>query len=90
MVKAAEADAEAKFLQGQGMARQRQAIISGLRDSVVDFGNAVGALEAEGIDASSSWKIVLLAMLMPVHAPPDSPLSTPTAPCRSTASTQRR
>ncbi len=42
LVKNAEADAEAKFLQGQGMARQRQAIISGLRDSVVDFGNSVG------------------------------------------------
>jgi hypothetical protein len=34
VVKAAEAEAEAKFLQGQGIARQRQAIIAGLRDSV--------------------------------------------------------
>ncbi|MEL7489065.1 MAG: SPFH domain-containing protein, partial [Pseudomonadota bacterium] len=37
IVKAAEADAEAKFLAGQGIARQRQAIVSGLRDSVNDF-----------------------------------------------------
>jgi regulator of protease activity HflC (stomatin/prohibitin superfamily) len=34
VVKAAEADAEAKFLAGQGIARQRQAIINGLRESV--------------------------------------------------------
>lgn len=37
VVKAAEAEAEAKFLQGQGIARQRQAIIAGLRDSVKEF-----------------------------------------------------
>ncbi|GBF98818.1 hypothetical protein Rsub_11583 [Raphidocelis subcapitata] len=36
-VKAAEAEAEARFLQGQGIARQRQAILNGLRDSVSDF-----------------------------------------------------
>jgi regulator of protease activity HflC (stomatin/prohibitin superfamily) len=34
VVKGAEADAEAKFLAGQGIARQRQAIINGLRESV--------------------------------------------------------
>ena len=33
----AKADAEAKFMQGQGIARQRQAIVSGLRDSVNCF-----------------------------------------------------
>lgn len=33
-VKAAEAEAEAKFLQGQGIARQRGAIIDGLKDSL--------------------------------------------------------
>ena len=36
-VKAAEADAEAKYLAGTGIARQRQAIINGLRESVVHF-----------------------------------------------------
>lgn len=30
-------DAEAKYLQGQGVARQRQAIVSGLRESVLTF-----------------------------------------------------
>ena len=34
VVKAAEADAESKYLAGTGMARQRQAIIAGLRESV--------------------------------------------------------
>jgi hypothetical protein len=37
VVKAAEAEAEAKHLQGVGMARQRQAIINGLRNSMSDF-----------------------------------------------------
>lgn len=36
-VKAAEAEAEASYLQGMGISRQRQAIITGLRDSVADF-----------------------------------------------------
>jgi len=36
-VKSAEADAESKFLSGVGIARQRKAIIEGLRDSVVEF-----------------------------------------------------
>lgn len=42
IVKAAEAEAEAKFLAGQGIARQRQAIINGLRESVVKFSSDVG------------------------------------------------
>merc|ERR1712167_443891 len=33
-IHAAEAEAESKFLQGQGIARQRGAIIDGLRDSL--------------------------------------------------------
>eukprot|EP00218_Dolichomastix_sp_CCMP3274_P016908 CAMPEP_0170137022 /NCGR_PEP_ID=MMETSP0033_2-20121228/3822_1 /TAXON_ID=195969 /ORGANISM="Dolichomastix tenuilepis, Strain CCMP3274" /LENGTH=264 /DNA_ID=CAMNT_0010372843 /DNA_START=106 /DNA_END=900 /DNA_ORIENTATION=+ len=37
VVKAAEADAEAKYLSGTGIARQRQAIINGLRESVMHF-----------------------------------------------------
>lgn len=41
VVKEAEAEAEAKFLAGQGIARQRQAIVSGLRESVVQFSTEV-------------------------------------------------
>ncbi|CAL8466533.1 g6069 [Coccomyxa elongata] len=41
VVKRAEASAEAKFLEGQGIARQRQAIIAGLKDSVVNFESSV-------------------------------------------------
>lgn len=37
VVKAAEGDAESKYLQGQGIARQRQAIVNGLRESVLNF-----------------------------------------------------
>ena len=37
VVKAAEADAEAKYLAGTGIARQRQAIINGLRESFSSF-----------------------------------------------------
>lgn len=40
-VKAAEADAESKYLSGVGVARQRQAIVNGLRDSIVDFSDGV-------------------------------------------------
>ena len=48
-VKAAEAEAESKFLQGQGMARQRQAIISGLRDSVQDFSSAIPGIQSKDV-----------------------------------------
>ncbi|MEW5305350.1 MAG: hypothetical protein WDW38_005610 [Sanguina aurantia] len=41
VVKAAEAESEAKFLQGQGIARQREAIVNGLKNSVGDFTTAV-------------------------------------------------
>ncbi len=40
-VKQAEAEAESKRLQGEGIANQRKAIISGLKDSVEDFAKAV-------------------------------------------------
>merc|ERR1711862_665251 len=36
-VKAAEAEAEAKYLSGVGVAKQRKAIIDGLRSSIVDL-----------------------------------------------------
>jgi regulator of protease activity HflC (stomatin/prohibitin superfamily) len=41
LVKQAEAEAESKHLQGEGIANQRKAIISGLKDSVEDFAEAV-------------------------------------------------
>lgn len=47
LVKAAEADAEAKFLAGQGIARQRQAIVNGLRESVLNFSTAVGGASGQ-------------------------------------------
>lgn len=40
-VKRAEGEAEAKFLSGQGIARQRQAIVDGLRESVLGFSQEV-------------------------------------------------
>eukprot|EP00798_Chlamydomonas_sp_ICE-L_P031387 gene31387-6545_t len=55
VVKQAEAEAESKFLQGQGIARQRQAIIAGLRDSVKDFHTNI-----EGIDAKSVLELMLI------------------------------
>jgi regulator of protease activity HflC (stomatin/prohibitin superfamily) len=48
VVKAAEADAQSKALQGKGMADQRKAIILGLRESVVDFRESLpGATEQD-------------------------------------------
>jgi regulator of protease activity HflC (stomatin/prohibitin superfamily) len=41
VVKAAEADAESKFLSGEGVARQRKAIVEGLKESVVGFNEGV-------------------------------------------------
>lgn len=40
-VKAAEADAEAKYLSGIGVARQRKAIAEGLQNSVSEFSNEI-------------------------------------------------
>lgn len=43
-IKAAEAEAEAKYLSGVGVAKQRKAIVDGLRTSIVDFaGHVEGA-----------------------------------------------
>ena len=49
VVKAAEADAESKYLAGTGMARQRQAIIAGLRESVVDFQESVDGISSKDV-----------------------------------------
>lgn len=40
-IKKAEGDAESKYLSGLGIARQRQAIVDGLRDSVLAFSENV-------------------------------------------------
>ena len=49
VVKAAEADAEAKFLAGQGIARQRQAIVNGLRESVLNFSSDVNDISSRDV-----------------------------------------
>lgn len=49
IVKAAEADAEAKHLAGQGIARQRQAIVNGLRESVNTFQEDVTEVNAREV-----------------------------------------
>merc|ERR1711933_325977 len=41
MVKSAEAEAESKYLSGVGVAKQRKAIVDGLRNSIVDFAGSV-------------------------------------------------
>ncbi len=40
-VKAAEAEAEAKYLSGVGVARERSAIVDGFRSNVMEFGQMV-------------------------------------------------
>ncbi|GMI27241.1 hypothetical protein TrCOL_g6740 [Triparma columacea] len=54
-VKAAEADAEARYLSGKGVARQRQAIVSGLKESVNDFKSDV-----KGTSATDVMDLLLL------------------------------
>lgn len=54
-VKAAQAEAESKALQGKGIADQRKAIIDGLRDSVEEFRHSV-----EGSKASDVMMMVLM------------------------------
>ena len=48
-VKAAEAEAESKALQGQGIANQRKAIVEGLRQSVEAFSAAVDGTTAKDV-----------------------------------------
>lgn len=50
-VKAAEAEAESKYLSGVGVAKQRKAIVDGLRTSIVDFQDTVsGSTTKEVMD----------------------------------------
>lgn len=55
VVKAAEADAEAKYLAGTGIARQRQAIINGLRESVIHF-----QAEVDGISSKDVMEMMMM------------------------------
>jgi regulator of protease activity HflC (stomatin/prohibitin superfamily) len=48
-VKQAEAEAESMRLQGEGLAKARQAIIQGLKDSVEDFRKAVPEATASSV-----------------------------------------
>jgi len=59
VVKKAEAEAESKALQGQGIANQRKAIIEGLQLSVEQFQKAVeGATSRKSCNSSSSRSIL--------------------------------
>ncbi len=49
VVKKAEAEAESKALQGQGIANQRKAIIDGLRGSIEDFQRSIGDASAREV-----------------------------------------
>ena len=55
----AKADAEAKFLQGQGIARQRQAIMEGLRESVNAFKS-----EVVGVDAKAVMDLMIVTLVL--------------------------
>ena len=44
MVKNAEAEAESKRLQGEGIAKQRRAIVDGLRESIAAFTDKVSTV----------------------------------------------
>ncbi|GJN16380.1 hypothetical protein PR202_gb03363 [Eleusine coracana subsp. coracana] len=48
-IKRAEGDAESKYLSGLGIARQRQAIVDGLRDSVLAFSENVPGTSAKDV-----------------------------------------
>ena len=49
IVKRAEADAESKRLQGEGIAQQRLEIIRGFKESVEDFQKALNSIDAQEI-----------------------------------------
>src|SRR5689334_21606917 len=55
VVKNAEADAESKRLQGEGIDKQRSAIVDGLRESIAAFTDQIG-----GVSAAEVLKLVLM------------------------------
>lgn len=48
-IKQAEAEAKSKYLAGLGIARQRQAIVEGLKESVLGFSNSVPGASSKDI-----------------------------------------
>jgi len=48
-VKSAEAEAEAKYLSGVGVAKQRKAIVGGLKSSIVDFSQGVKGTRSKDV-----------------------------------------
>ena len=56
-VKSAEAEAESKYLAGVGVARQRKAIVDGLKNSISDF------TSNEQIKGASSKDVVDLLLI---------------------------
>lgn len=48
-VKSAEAEAEAKYLSGVGVAKQRKAIVDGLRTSIVDFSDNISGTSTKEV-----------------------------------------
>lgn len=55
LVKAAEADAEARYLSGQGVARQRKALVDGLRETMQSF-----SAEVEGVNSTDVMDLLLV------------------------------
>jgi regulator of protease activity HflC (stomatin/prohibitin superfamily) len=55
VVKNAEAEADSKRLQGEGIAKQRRAIVDGLRESIAAFTDQIG-----GVSATDVMQLVLL------------------------------
>merc|ERR1711933_173808 len=48
-IKAAEAEAESRYLSGMGVARQRKAIVSGLKESVEQFSDKVDEVSSKDV-----------------------------------------
>jgi regulator of protease activity HflC (stomatin/prohibitin superfamily) len=61
-VKSAEAEAEAKYLSGVGVAKQRKAIVDGLRTSIVDFSDNI-----EGTSTKEVMDLLLLTQVCIVY-----------------------
>ena len=62
VVKKAEAEAESKALQGQGIANQRKAIIEGLQGSIEQFQKVVG-----GASTAEVMQLVLVTQYFDTH-----------------------
>jgi hypothetical protein len=54
-IKKAEGEAESKYLAGVGIARQRQAIVDGLRKSVLAFSEKTSLVPLRRISWTWSW-----------------------------------